>query len=263
MYNFLQHSKSRLGKHIFSLFLSNAHQFVSKSTDGHHRSNNKQHYNEYKHGLSHLLVGLQSDVLSGWLVLASFFNVHKNYPAALAVINHALSKCTDETISLSNSHTLISDFAYNDKMKEYVTKLIGPDNYIKAVKHLMILMLRIDPNTIAILPELRQDIKHPFTVFPCIPVAHFIRFLCCYHLDDVTSCMDSIDQLLHSISKLVNDDMTVSPKYWFLYIYSMLFLGVAKNMIGDTAFAKDCFQDVVRRDVLQKTSSSKRLSQLL
>lgn len=125
MYNFLHHSKSRLGKHIFSLFLSNAHQFVSQSTDGHHRSNNKQHYNEYKHGLSHLLVGLHSDALSGWLVMASFFNVHKNYLAALAVINLALSKCTNETFTLSNSHTLISDFDYNDKMKECVTKLIA------------------------------------------------------------------------------------------------------------------------------------------
>ncbi|XP_052090220.1 uncharacterized protein LOC127726806 [Mytilus californianus] len=143
MYNFLHHSKSRLGKSIFSLFLSNAHQFVSQRSDAHHRSNNKQHYYEYTHGLSHLLVGLNSDALSGWLVLASFFNVYKNYRAALAVINHALSKCTDETITLSNDHTLITDFSFNDKTKEYVTKLIGTDNYIKAVKHLSILMLRI------------------------------------------------------------------------------------------------------------------------
>lgn len=133
------------------------------------------------------------------------------------------------------------------------------DSNIKAVKHLMILMLRIDPNTIAILPELRQDIKHPFTIFPCILVAHFIRFLCCYHLDDITSCIESIDQLLHTISKLVNDDMTVPPKYWFLHIYTMLFLGAAKNMIGNKAFTKDCFQDVAIRDVFQKTSASKRL----
>ncbi|CAG2218992.1 unnamed protein product [Mytilus edulis] len=89
---------------------------------------------------------------------------------------HTHGPCITDDFEEHDIAYCIRYFAFNDKMKEYVTKLIGPDNYIKAVKHLMILMLRIDPNTIAILPELRQDIKHPFTIFPCIPVAHFIRF---------------------------------------------------------------------------------------
>ncbi|VDI17621.1 Hypothetical predicted protein [Mytilus galloprovincialis] len=102
LHHFLHHSSTQISRSIFFVLLSFAHQNVPEKLENQSRSNNKNKYYKYKHDLSHLLIGTNSDAVGGWLVLASFFYVHENYLLSLYIINHALRKCTDEKYIIGN-----------------------------------------------------------------------------------------------------------------------------------------------------------------
>lgn len=93
LYNYLHHSRTSVSTQIFILLLTYANRLLPTTLPN--QSNNKNKYYKYKHDLSHLLMETQSEAVSGWLILASFFYVHKKYVTSLSVIYYALSKCTD------------------------------------------------------------------------------------------------------------------------------------------------------------------------
>ncbi|CAC5364508.1 unnamed protein product [Mytilus coruscus] len=93
----LYHCKTELSRCLLALSIANAYQRIPIVLPRKNKPNNKQQYKNYKHNLSQLLVGLQSDAVSGWLKLASFFYVHKNYLTSIDIINYTLSKCTDDS----------------------------------------------------------------------------------------------------------------------------------------------------------------------
>lgn len=106
MNNLVKHSRTRYSRDIFTSRLSKAFQLVSQDPTNHHRSNNKHECYKYKYILSQLLVGLNTDAVSGWLFLASFFYVHKKYSISLSLIGHALDKSNDEKIHFSQPRDL-------------------------------------------------------------------------------------------------------------------------------------------------------------
>ncbi|VDI67098.1 Hypothetical predicted protein [Mytilus galloprovincialis] len=107
----LHRSKSGLSKALFASYLSKICRFAPDVASYIYNLENKQQYFKYKYDLSHLLIGLQADAVSGWLKLASFFYVHKQYFASLSVIHYALQKFADEKIftdSTRSEFTLVS-----------------------------------------------------------------------------------------------------------------------------------------------------------
>ncbi|VDI82898.1 Hypothetical predicted protein [Mytilus galloprovincialis] len=123
IYNFLHNSKTVLSRDIFTIYLSRAHQVVPQKSQNQLRSNNKQKYYKYRRDLSHLVIGTQSDALSGWLLLASFFYVHKNYLISSDIIYYALSKCTDDKelypikdIQLNQNQKSVLNFMNREKI---------------------------------------------------------------------------------------------------------------------------------------------------
>ncbi|VDH99095.1 Hypothetical predicted protein [Mytilus galloprovincialis] len=110
LFTLLNHCKSELSRCIFTLSLTSLYQQIPFALPHVNNPNNKQQYKFYKHDLSQLLVGVQSDAVSGWLILASFFYGHNNYLISIDIINYTLSKYTDESffskISLKQTDTL-------------------------------------------------------------------------------------------------------------------------------------------------------------
>ncbi|XP_063418037.1 uncharacterized protein LOC134700588 [Mytilus trossulus] len=80
MYDFLHHHRTNLSSGLFALQLSAAFMIVPEATRYPNSSGNKYHYVKYRHDLSHLMIGLHSDAVSGLLMLASFFYVQKKLP---------------------------------------------------------------------------------------------------------------------------------------------------------------------------------------
>ncbi|CAC5372336.1 unnamed protein product [Mytilus coruscus] len=98
LYGFLHHSRTDLSRSLFALQLSAAFMIAPEATKEHYKPGNKHHYLSYKRDLSHLMIGLQSDAVSGLLKLASFFYAQKNFFASLTVISYILQKYTAEKI---------------------------------------------------------------------------------------------------------------------------------------------------------------------
>ncbi|CAC5390110.1 unnamed protein product [Mytilus coruscus] len=225
---------------------------------------NKQQYFHYKRSLSHLLIGINSDAISGWLLLATFLYSHTKYQKAFIFTDHVMSKLTDKTIPalVDTSH----DPVVFTQIQEYQMELMKQEKITSIVKNLTILDICIDSNALAVLPELKQDAKDPFTVFPCIPMAYFIRFLCYYRLNDFKSCIGTFTELLQK-NIITQFQCTVyrdlSSVNVLDLLYTPYFLGISSQMIGDNDFAKQCYELTATMDIYNLTRSRSRLSELI
>ncbi|XP_071160765.1 uncharacterized protein [Mytilus edulis] len=252
-YHLLHHSRTGLCKEIFALYISKAYAFASQFSEYQSTSENKHYYFMYKHDLSHLLIGLQSDAVSVLLMLASFFYVHKNYLASLTVVKHALQKYTDEkiyTVSFGFTNTL------NDTQK-YVLKLMKNEKIYTVLKSVTIYPLRFHWMSAIIPQELQRDVADIFTIYHPLAFAHFLSFLCYYHLHDIVSCRHSLQQIE---SKIKNSERE-EEHHSFLCTY--IFCGIAHQLMGDTNLAKKLFHQVVEFDDRNATSAAQRLSSLM
>ncbi|VDI83204.1 Hypothetical predicted protein [Mytilus galloprovincialis] len=98
LYEFLHNLITGSSRGLFAIQISAAFMVSAETTNYQNTTGNKSHYLRYKLDLSHLMIGLHSDSVSGLLMLASFFYVHENYFASLVVISYTLQKYTDEKI---------------------------------------------------------------------------------------------------------------------------------------------------------------------
>ncbi|CAC5390107.1 unnamed protein product [Mytilus coruscus] len=230
----------------------------------HCRPKNKQQNIHYKHNLSKLLIGVNSDAISGWLLLATFFYNHQHYSEALIITHHIMSKFTDETIPLPVE--TYNGIALFHKSHDNVMELMKQEKTITIVKNLTNLDINLDTKALAILPELQQDVKDPFTVFPCKPMAHFIRFLCYYRLKDFNLCKESYKKLyrenVNNMSYMKNmKNCSVRSVNMLELLYTMYFLGISAQMMGDRDLEKQLFRIIARCDIFNCTSAASRLSE--
>ncbi|CAC5389933.1 unnamed protein product [Mytilus coruscus] len=159
--------------------------------------NNKHQYNNYRHDLSLLLIGSHSDVVSGWLTLASFFCVHKHYLQSIAIINYVLSKCQNE-FPVSDSNFMFI------KKQECELKMIMQERLSSVWKKIIIQKVVLKSFVLPI--ELACNI-HEEVVYSFDPIlfAHQLSVLSNYHLKDNISCRQSMLQYidrLHTIFTL-------------------------------------------------------------
>ncbi|XP_052090189.1 uncharacterized protein LOC127726774 [Mytilus californianus] len=266
MKNILHHSKSCLSRSIFNLFFADAHHFVSEIPNMHCRPTNKLQYFKYKHYLSQLLIGVNSDAISGWLLLATFLYSHKHFLEALIITDHVMSKFTDKTIPVPVETSC--DIVVFHELHDYVMELMQHEKTITVVKNLTNLDINLDSKSLAILPELQQDAKDPFTVYTCKPMAHFIRFLSYYYLENIDSCEDAFMRLLReyfdNFSHADNrQSCSVRMVKMFELFHTMYFLGISAQMMGERDLAKCCFRYIAIGDIYNYTSAASRLSKLI
>ncbi|XP_071139011.1 cyclic GMP-AMP synthase-like receptor 2 [Mytilus edulis] len=242
MFNTLyHHCKTELSRCILTLLIANAYQRLPLEQQQIVRPNNKQQYKNYKHELSQLLVGVHSDAVSGWLKLASFFYVRKNYLTSLCIINYTLSKCTYES---TISKITLKEAIQTQKLKLMILS--------KTMPSLNVIFAQNSPISPV---ELKIDVMKHWITFNSIQFAHFLRFLCCYHRGDISSCLNSILQLKGTA-------FASGPPSYTLFTYAFMSLGISVQMLGNSSLAKFMFSIIAEHDKYNETSAAYRLRQL-
>ncbi|CAG2193052.1 unnamed protein product [Mytilus edulis] len=193
LHTLLHHCKTRLSKGIFFLCLSLGYQRIARPHID--IANNKQLYKNYINDISHLLVGVNSDALSGWLKLASYFCLQKNHFSSIEIINNCLSKCTNDKISVGTD--LLPIIKLNWKQKHEL-KLVAQEKLTLVLKTKILNPVIFAIKSSVIPTELKLEARVNFvpTIFDPIAYAYFLHFLCCYHQQDFISCEHCITQLL-------------------------------------------------------------------
>ncbi|XP_063443279.1 uncharacterized protein LOC134723648 [Mytilus trossulus] len=174
---------------------------------------NKYQYKLYKSCLSILLKNVYHDVVSGWLMVASFFFKRKQYNTALHLIIYSLSKCTTE--KLYHCMTL-SDIHYHMLKLQTFLK----NSFVCLLKVMYVDNVKFERNSTLIPNELQIDGSNGIHHFPSAAYAYFLKFLCHYHLNDVGQCQNS----LHYLKLIIKQN--------YLIGYSMRHKGEAFNLLG-------------------------------
>ncbi|CAC5370374.1 unnamed protein product [Mytilus coruscus] len=242
----------------FDKWIFQARQLVSRQHETKYPncSGNKHNYYRYKQDISHLVIGLHSNAVSGLLKLASFFYVHKNYVASLSVITYTLQKCTDETIYI----TFFKDIRTFNHIQNHVLKLMKIEKFHTIIKSLTINPCEFEVDSSIFPQELELDVTRTPTLVHALPFAHFLSFLCRYKLHDNLSCRQSLQQLKHVSCTLSNYGTIV---YVPQSLNTIIFCGIAHQLLGDIYVAKRAFQTAADLDKNNFTSAASRLSSLI
>lgn len=252
MHGLLYYSRTDLSASLFTLFLSRAYRDLPHAKQIAFKTNNKRNYYMYKDVLSHLLIELQSDAVSGWVKLASFYYVHKNYLTSLDRIKYVLSKCTDEKINM----TLVSENFKLSQNQKTVLKLMKREKLYVLLKHLTFVMLIFSSESSIIPSELDFIVKDIALQICPLPFVHFLKFLCYFHLQDFTSCENPRRELLLQTS------FYFSFKKSHFVLYVLTFYAIACQMMGKTQLAKTILQFLIQIDRFNMTNAVSRLSTL-
>ncbi|XP_071160869.1 cyclic GMP-AMP synthase-like receptor 2 [Mytilus edulis] len=255
----LHYCKTDLSK-VFLYYLSKAHQHKPQIQHTHNSQSNKQQYSRYKYDLSHLLVGVHSDAVAGWLMLASFFYVHDKYLTSLCIINYALLQITDEKCE-NRFKTMVETMPriIFTPEQESAIDMIKNEKLITTLKSLTISKLRFECMSQIIPKELQHDVMTYLVDFHPSSFAHFLRFLCLFHLHEHIACEDALQQLLHANNNILCDKERPN----FLFLHSNIFVGIAGQMIGKTFLAETYFTFAAKFDKFNRTTAGKRFRELL
>ncbi|XP_063418811.1 uncharacterized protein LOC134701600 [Mytilus trossulus] len=256
LYKCLHHLPTRISKGLFALQISAAFKVVPTTTHQSYSSTNKHRYLIYKNDLSHLLIGLHSDAITGLLMLASFFYVAGNYLATLTVLTYTTGKFTDDTIYL---RVLINSCYLPDNIKQHVVKLMNKESLPTILRLLTTRCFEIDHKSAIAPKELQEDVSRDCTIFHPLPYVHFLRFLCCYHLHDIISSRESLKQL-----ELVNRTILESCSFVSYpdSLNTVIMCGIAYQLLGDIHTARRAFQEIAAHDKNNETSAASRLKSL-
>ncbi|CAC5414643.1 unnamed protein product [Mytilus coruscus] len=184
---------------------------------------------------------LHSDAVSGWMALASFFYVHKNYFASLSVINYAMQKCTDEKIFTGS---ITSEFTF---VQTHVLNLMKNEKLYTVLKAVTIDPLLFHWKSSIIPQELQLVVKYNHIMYHPTTFAYFLSFLCYYHLHDNISCRHYLKQITYSIA---NSSIQAKCSSF----NSLIMCGIAHQLMGETNIARMCFQIVDTHDIYKTTN---------
>ncbi|CAG2198959.1 unnamed protein product [Mytilus edulis] len=254
LYNFLHSSRTALSRILFALQISEVSMHVPEVRQNPNSSENKNRYYIYKHDLIHLVIGFNSDAVSGLLKLASFFYVHKNYGASLTVITYALQKYTDEKIY---TRPFKQEIRFNP-IQKHVLNLMKKEKLHTMIKTLAIFPFTFELESPLIPQELHLDVTRTPTSFYPLSFAHFLTFLCSYHLHDISSCRQSLQRLKHDHWTLSSGGTVVfEPES----LNTMIFWGLCYQLMGETYLARETFREAAKQDRYNASSAASRLSQ--
>ncbi|XP_063416269.1 uncharacterized protein LOC134697912 [Mytilus trossulus] len=218
-------------KYLYVYFLSKVCHNECQSFPLSSAISNKNQYKQYNTCLSYLLMNINHDIVSGWLMLASFFYKEKQYEKSLLISMYALSKCTPAIFcggtELSDSQLLL--VKTHVKQKPGVVRLLKfvmADNVVFATTSFSPVELLIEANGYGIRP---------------VVYAHFLSFLCNYHLKNVPKCTSSIRRLERTIAidNVFGNDLGVLSKSYY-------FLGTALHLKGHNKSARTAFCEALK-----------------
>lgn len=191
---------------------------------------NKSSYSQYKTYICNFLLNIRHDVVSGWLLLASFFYKIKQYKVALNILKYSLLKCSQEKLyaqmDLSHIHYEI-----------FRSQLFRQMSITKAIKTLVVHEMTFIQKSSLVPDEFTIGDDTGIYLIPAVVYAHSLCFLYHYHLNDKEhreKCLRN----LHSIFKegyLISNDVALKAS-------SYTVLGILLQLSGDIKSARKAFR---------------------
>ncbi|CAC5372334.1 unnamed protein product [Mytilus coruscus] len=165
-------------------------------------------------------------------------------------------KYTDENIylgSLKHKHTF-------NHIHKLVLSLMKKEKLHTVIKSFTINPIYFKVKSSIIPQELQLDVANTGKFFHSLPFAHFLSFLCYYHQHDISSCRQSLQRLKYFEGTLGDcGTKCFYPKS----VDSLIFCGIAHQLMGEACVAKQAFQAAARFDTFHMTSARSRLFSLV
>ncbi|XP_063416456.1 uncharacterized protein LOC134698095 [Mytilus trossulus] len=212
-------------KHLYTFYVSN---YCCKFEDllpSDDRSGNKSNYEDFNTYTNTLLLNIRPDAVSGWLMLASFFYKRKQFSKALYIVQYSISKCSQEQIHIPMN---ISDI-HNELLSLHLYRKM---TVVQFWRYLLLDYVMFDEDSLLIPTELEMEVH---CVLPPVVYAHFLRFLCHYHLQNSWQFRDS----LRGLQLTIQENSRIPGANMKSKCYNIL--GICFQLLGDTGSARKAF----------------------
>ncbi|CAC5414219.1 unnamed protein product [Mytilus coruscus] len=169
------------------------------------------------------------NAVSGWLLLSSLIYKTKQYKKTLDILQYSLLKCTSEKLyqfrKLSNIH--------HELLTLYIFRKMP---VARLCKFLLLKCIDFDQNSTLRPDEIEIEMSHPI---PPVVFAHFLQFLCFYHLNDTRQVRNSLCDL----------QLTLEENYFIAHGFekalSYYILGVSFQLIENFDSARQAFMQSI------------------
>lgn len=193
---------------------------------------NKSTYKQFKVYISSLLTNIRHDVVSVWLMLASFFYKTKQFELALHILQYSLMKCSTEKLhlvtNLSHEHYEILSLNLFRRMP------------IAQLTNVLVLNPILFKNSTVLPDELQLEINKLPVFIPPVVYAHFLMFLCHYHLKNNIQCKLS----LHDLESTIEENYFIPDA--FLKAISYNILGIVFQLLEDIDAARHALMKSIK-----------------
>ncbi|CAC5364435.1 unnamed protein product [Mytilus coruscus] len=230
VYNIMSCSSKKL-KYSHAYFMSALCNYKCQSIYLSSTISNKIQYKQHNTCLSYLLMNINHDTVSGWLMLASYFYKKKQYEKSLIIILYALSKCTLDKLFRETEFSVMQCLL----VKWYLEQNQG---VVRSLKFILADYVTFGYKTFF---PMELIIRNSFLQVPPVVHAHFLSFLCHYHLNNVREYRRSLRDLQLTIAEkyFIGDDSSLKAASYYC-------LGTVLKTMRDLESANQAFIETVK-----------------
>lgn len=201
----------------------------------------------------HILIGGESDAVSGSLLLSCFYYNLGRYSQAVEVLGEAEKKLTANLIVLRKETYSKEEYDfYHDSMCGKGLSLMYK------MKHATVNVIIMLENSSLIPEEFLPDINHrPLCSIPAPVLLHSMQYLCYNKLHNIEKRQEALSKL----GRVVKAKFLILPRY---YSTSLTLLGACYETEGDTENAMNYYKLALRLENVQLCKSAQdRINRLL
>ncbi|XP_052076242.1 uncharacterized protein LOC127714241 [Mytilus californianus] len=184
---------------------------------------NKSAYKQYRTCISTVLLNTRHDAVSGWLMLASFFYRRKQYNTALYIVQYTLLKCSPEKLYMFMK---FSDIHYELFNSRVIRKMITVQLWR---------FFRLDEISFKGTRLVPDELHFHINGLPPVVYAHFICFLCHFHLKNRRQTWNS----LRDLQLTIEENFFIAIQAYKALSYNIL--GICFQLLGDIESARKAF----------------------
>ncbi|VDI80653.1 Hypothetical predicted protein [Mytilus galloprovincialis] len=188
---------------------------------------NKLHYQKLKEILPFVILGVRSDAVSGWNVLATFYYCIGRYSVSLKITDYVLCKIKEakqEKLYYSEDKFTIDYLPRGchtiDLSDIHITYSMEPNDFYRG--------------SFLIPDEMKPEVEYKrYIQKPPIVYTFFIRFMCSLKLEQTQKCSQS----LNNLKTLIETNNNIGTHVMKAECYTLL--GIAYYLMGDLVEAEN------------------------
>ncbi|XP_052064716.1 uncharacterized protein LOC127704630 isoform X2 [Mytilus californianus] len=214
------------------------------------RCGNKLHYQHLKEMLPFVLMGVRSDGISGWNVLATYYYCVSEYSVSLKITDYVLSKFKDgqqeklyyseDKFTVDNLANQTHDFFLNSI---YITNTMEPNDFSR--------------NSFLIPGEMKPEVEHKgYIQKPPIVYTLFLRFACLLKLEQTQKCLAALNEM----KTFIESNNYIGNHVMKAECYTLL--GIGCYLIGDLTEAGRCHRKALTLDRLKQMKYLKMINRI-